>query len=171
LGQGIGTLAGLLVAFALTFLILSIGVAIPPEVIDPTIISDFLSRSDLELKLVIISTVLYPTTLSGVNIGIYIGYGARGSEVLMFLVWGTGGLVAGLLSRDIVQGLFAALFAVIIGAFLSWLLIFFVQTTDYAAIIGGESMLILQVVLEGALYPAIASVVGGLLGGGISRPR
>ena len=39
---------------------------------------------------------------------------------------------------------------------MTMLLVFFVVTTDYSAIIGGESILILQVVLEGAFYPAIA---------------
>lgn len=170
MGQLTGALAGLVAAFVITFLILTFGLLIPTDIIRSTIVEDFLSRADLELKLTIVSTVLYPTSLTGsINLGTYVGYGAAGGTVLTYLAWGAGGLVAGLITRDIAQGALAAIFAVIIGAFLSWLLIFFLVTTDYAAIIGGESMLVLQVILESSVFPSIAAVIGGLLGSGITR--
>jgi hypothetical protein len=97
--------------------------------------------------------------------------GADGASVLMFLAWGTGGLIAGLIARDFVQGIFAAVFATILGAFLTWLLIFFIQTEDFYAIFGHFSMSILNDILFATIYPAIAAIVGGLLGGGITRER
>ena len=171
MGQILGTFVGLITAFVITFIILTFGLSIPEDVIGGTVVNDFLSRSDLELKLTVVGTVLYASSLTGINLGTFVGFGASGSTVLMFLAWGTGGLIAGLLAGDFVEGIFAAVFAVIVGAFLTWLLVFFVQTTDFMAILGTESILLLQVVLEGALYPGIAAVVGGLLGGGISRDR
>jgi len=171
MGQIAGTLAGIVTAFAIVFIILTFGLIIPNDVIRSSIVTDFLSRTDLELKLTIVGTVLYPSSLGGITLGTYVGYGADGATVLMALAWGTGGLVAGLVSREVAQGVLAAIFSVVLGAILVWLLVFFVVTTDYSAIIGGESILILQVVLEGAFYPAIAVVIGGLLGSGISRER
>ena len=171
MGQIAGTIAGLITAFAIVFIILTFGLAIPNDIIRSSIVTDFLSRTDLELKLTIVGTVLYPSSFGGITLGTYVGYGADGATVLMALAWGTGGLVAGLVSREVAQGLLAAIFSVVLGAILIWLLVFFVVTTDYSAIIGGESILILQVVLEGAFYPAIAVVIGGLLGSGISRER
>ncbi|MCK5151105.1 MAG: hypothetical protein KAQ65_04670 [Candidatus Thorarchaeota archaeon] len=171
MGQVLGILAGLLTAFVIVFLILTFGLFIPSDVINPNIVSDFLSRVDLELKLTVVATVLYPSSLTSVNLGTYVGYGAQGSTVLMFLAWGTAGLIAGLVSRDFVQGIIAAIFAVIIGVFLTWLLVFFIRTSDPLALLSGESMFMLEVILGGAIYPAIAAFVGGLLGGGISRER
>jgi hypothetical protein len=171
LGQFLGTIAGLITAFAITFIVLTFGLSIPEDVVHSAIVNDFLNWPDLELKFTVVATVLYPTNLSGVTLGTYVGYGATGSTVLMFLAWGTGGLFAGLLSRDLIQGIIAAIFSVVLGAFLSWLLIFFVVSGIVAEIFGGVSMLLLQVTLEGALYPVLAAVVGGILGGGISRRR
>ena len=172
MGQFTGALAGLITAFVITFLILTFGLLIPTDIIRSVIVEDFLSRVDLELKLAIVSTVLYPTSLTaGVNLSTYVGYGADVGTVLTYLAWGAGGLVAGLLTRNVAQGVMAAIFAVIIGAFLSWLLVFFLVTTDYMAIVGGASMLILQVVLESSVFPCIAAVIGGLLGAGITRER
>ncbi len=166
MGQISGTLVGMVVAFLITFLILMFGGSIHEDLIPPEIVADFLSRPDLELKLAVVGTVMYPPYL-----GMQLGFGAQGSTILMFLAWGTGGLIAGALSREIIPGVFAAIFAVIIGAFLMWLLIFFISTTDFMAIFGGTSMLLLQFVLEGAIYPAIAAVVGSLLGSGVTRER
>lgn len=172
MGQLTGALIGLVTAFVITFLILTFGLLIPTDIVRNTIVDDFLSRVDLELKLAIVSTVLYPTSLTaGINLSTYVGYGADGGTVLTYLAWGAGGLVAGLLTRDIAQGVLAGIFSVIIGAFLSWLLVFFLVTADYTAIIGGESMLVLQVVLESSIFPCIAVVIGGLLGAGITRER
>ncbi|MHA1637077.1 MAG: hypothetical protein ACTSUO_05790 [Candidatus Thorarchaeota archaeon] len=172
MGQFTGALAGLVAAFVLAFLILTFGLLIPTDIVKTAIVEDFLSRADLELKLAIVSTVLFPTSLTvGVNLSTYVGYGADGGTVLTYLAWGTGGLIAGLLTRDVAQGVLAGIFAVIIGAFLSWLLIFFLVTADYMAIIGGASILILQVVLESSVFPCIAAVIGGLLGAGITRER
>lgn len=171
MGQILGILTGIITAFVIVFIILTFGQFIPTDVINVNVVTDFLSRTDLELKLAIVGTVLYPTSLTSVNLGTYVGYGSQGSSVLMFLAWGTGGLIAGLVSRDFVQGILSAIFAVILGAFLTWLLVFFIRTTDPLALLSGESMFLMQVVLEGAIYPAIAAFVGGLLGGGISRER
>lgn len=172
MGQFIGALAGLVTAFVITFLILTFGLLIPTDIVRTAIVEDFLSRVDLELKLAIVSTVLFPTSLTaGINLSTYVGYGADGGTVLTYLAWGAGGLVAGLLTRNISQGVLAGIFAVIIGAFLSWLLVFFLVTTDYMAIIGGDSIIILQVVLESSIFPSIAAVIGGLLGAGITRER
>ena len=172
MGQLAGALAGLVAAFVITFLILTFGLLIPTDIIRNVVVEDFLSRADLEAKLAIVSTVLYPTSLTPeINLATYVSYGADGGTVLTYLAWGAGGLVAGLLTRDIAQGVLSGIFSVIIGAFLSWLLVFFLVTTDYTTIIGGESMLILQVVLESSIYPCIAAVIGGILGGGITRER
>jgi hypothetical protein len=166
LGQGLGTLVGLVVTFAVTFVILTFGLFIPPDVVDPRIINDFLAFTDLELKLAVMGTVLYPPDLGGV-----LTYGAQEVPVLMFLTWGLGGLIAGLLSKDILPGVLSAIFSAIIGAFLVWLLVFFIQVPDFTLIAGTESMLLLQIVLTGTMYPVIATGFGGLLGGGISRER
>jgi len=166
LGQGIGTLVGLIVTFSVTFAILTFGLFIPPDVVAPGLIVAFLTFTDLEIKLVVMGTVLYPPDL-----GVGLAYGAQDVPVLTFLTWGLGGLIAGLLSKDILPGVLSALFSAIIGAFLVWLLVFFVKVPDFTQIAGTESMLLLQRVLIGTLYPAIATAVGGLLGGGISRQR
>ncbi|MCF2136028.1 MAG: hypothetical protein K9W43_02210 [Candidatus Thorarchaeota archaeon] len=166
MGQVLGTFVGLLIAFVFTFLILMFGGSIHEDLINPAIVADFINRPDLEFKLAIVGTVLYPPFL-----GMQLGFGAQGSTILMFLAWGVGGLIAGLLARDIVPGILAAVLSVVIGAFLIWLLVFFIGTVDFMALFGGESMLILQFVLEGALYPGIAAAIGGLIGGAIMRDR
>ncbi|TFG10884.1 hypothetical protein EU538_00315 [Candidatus Thorarchaeota archaeon] len=166
MGQGIGTIVGLVTTFAVVFIILSFGIFIPEDVIDPSIVADFMNRPDLELKLAVVGTILYPP-----HLGVQLSFGAQGGTVLMALAWGVGGLLAGLLSRDIVGGIFAAVFAVVIGAFLTWLLVFFIGTADISQILGAPSLLLLQFVLEGMLYPSIAAIIGGLLGGAITRKR
>ena len=166
MGQGLGTLVGLVVAFTVTFVILTFGLFIPPDVVDPRIIDDFLVFTDLELKLDVLGTVLYTYRL-----GVGLTYGAQEVPVLMFLTWGLGGLIAGLLSKDILPGVLSAIFSAIIGAFLVWLLVFFVQVPDFTLIAGTASMVLLERVLTGTLYPVIATAFGGLLGGGISRQR
>ncbi len=168
MGQGIGAIFGLLTTFLLTFVILMFGSFIPDVVIGTEIVDNFLNYSDLEIKLTIVGTVLYPPHLGSMSM---LPYGAGSSEVLMAVAWGTGGLVAGLLSRDIVQGIFASIFAVIIGALLTWIIVFFVGSTDYTAIFGTLSLFIMQNALMGCLYPSIAAVIGGILGGGITRER
>lgn len=169
MSQVIGTFIGLIVAFAITFAILTFAIVIPfniNDVIHASIVDDFQIVTDLELKLAVVGSVLYPNDRLYTLIG-----GADGASVLMFLAWGTGGLVAGLIARDFVQGIFAAIFSTIVGAFLIWLLVFFIQTTNFYDIIGGLSMSILNSILLGTIYPAIAAIVGGLLGGGITRER
>jgi hypothetical protein len=166
----IGTFIGLIVAFAITFAILTFAIVIPfniDDVIATSIVQDFIAQSDLELKLAVVGSVLYPNpSLHSIT-----RLGAEGHEVLMFLAWGTGGLIAGLIARDFIQGVFAAVFSTILGAFLTWLLLFFIQTTDFSAIFGPLSMTILNNILFATLLPAIAAIVGGLLGGGITRER
>jgi hypothetical protein len=166
LGQAIGALFGLLTAFLLTFVILMFGSVIPADVINPTIVADFLGTSELEIKLAVVGSILYPPALGG-----FLHYGASQHTVLMAVAWGTGGLVAGLLARDFVQGIFAAIFAVIIGGFLTWLIIFINATEDFTIIFGTLSLQVLQYTLTDALIPGIAAVIGGILGGGISRER
>ncbi len=156
----------MLTTFLFCFIIMMFGSFMPEDVIHPSIVGDFLRFSDLELKIAVVGTVLFPPQL-----GQMLGYGADHGTVLMALAWGVGGLVAGLMSRDIVQGVFSAIFAVIIGALLTWLLIFFVQTVDYAQILGSMSLRLMQMTFEGSIYPGIASVIGGLLGGAITRER
>ncbi|MFW9966633.1 MAG: hypothetical protein ACFFEA_05710 [Candidatus Thorarchaeota archaeon] len=171
MGQLLGTFTGLITAFAIAFVILTFGGVMPEDLISSTIVADFLSHTDLEMRLAVVGTVLYPPTAGFTGLGAILLTGAQGGTVLMALAWGTGGLVAGLFARDILSGILAALFAVVAGAFLTWMLVFVIRTTDFAAIFGGPSMLILEAVLYGSLYPAIAAVVGGILGGGITRQR
>ena len=170
MSQVIGTFVGLIVAFAITFAILTFAIVFPfsiEDVIKSSIVHDFTDVSDLELKLAVVGTVLYPSPdLYGITT-----IGANGASVLMFLAWGTGGLIAGLIARDFVQGIFAAVFATIVGAFLTWLLLFFIKTTNFYDLVGPLSMAILNHILMGTLLPAIAAVVGGVLGGGITRER
>ncbi|NWF96152.1 MAG: hypothetical protein HXY34_08410 [Candidatus Thorarchaeota archaeon] len=166
MGQILGTLTGLIVAFVMCFLLLTFGALMPSQLIDAATVLDFLSSTDLEIRLAVVGTVLYPPLL-----GTQLGVGAQSSTVLMFLAWGTGGLIAGLMTRNVPPAVFAAVFSVIIGAFLTWLLVFFINTLDFAAIFGGESLLLLQFVLEGCLYPVIAAGIGGALGGAITRER
>ena len=171
MGQMIGTLVGLITAFAICFLVLTFGSLMPEALIPASVVGDFLSRPDLELRFAIVGTVLYPSALGGQSLAALLGMGAGNSTVLMFLAWGTGGLVAGLLARGLIQGILAAVFSAIFGAVLIWLLIFFVQTTDVSALFGTASMLILQAAFEGCIYPCIAAVIGGILGGAITRQR
>jgi hypothetical protein len=171
LGQFIGTLVALVVGFALCFAILTLGSIMPDALIPSSIVADFLSSPDLELRLVITGTVMYPSAFGSASLGAMLSTGARSATVLMFLAWGTGGLIGGLLARGPVQGIFAGVFSVVLGAFLIWLLVFFVQTPDFGAIFGTASLLILEAVFEGSVYPFIGVGVGGLLGGAISRER
>lgn len=172
MGQGLGTIFGLITAFAITFIVMTFGIYMPADLISPTVVQDFLSNSDLEIRLAVVGTILYPSALGGSSLGSVIGYGADSASVLMFLAWGTGGLVAGLMSKDFLPAILAAVFAAIIGAFLTWLLIFVISPGfDIAAIFAPGSLLLMEVALEGAIYPAIACVIGGLLGGGITRDR
>ncbi len=151
---------------------MTFGDFMPHDLISPTVVQDFLSNSDLEIRLAVVGTILYPSALSGPSLGSVIGYGADGASVLMFLAWGTGGLVAGLMSKDFLPAILAAVFAAIIGAFLTWLLVFVISPGfDIGAIFAPGSLLLMEVALEGAIYPAIACVIGGLLGGGITRDR
>lgn len=162
---------GLVVGFAISFVILTLGTIMPDALIPSSVVADFLSRPDLEVRLAIIGTVMYPSAFGPMSLGAVLLMGARSATVLMFLAWGTGGLLAGLLARGPVQGIFSGVFSVLLGAFLIWLLVFFIQTPDFGALFGTASMLILQAVFEGSVYPIIAVAVGGLLGGAISRER
>lgn len=172
MGQLLGTFTGLITAFAIAFVILTFGGVMPEDLISSTIVTDFLSHTDLEMRLAVVGTVLYPAIVGYEGgLGVILSTGAQGGTVLMALAWGAGGLIAGLFARDILSGILAALFAVIAGAFLTWILVFVLQTDDFLAIFGGASMVILEAVLYGSIYPAIAAVVGGVLGGGITRER
>jgi hypothetical protein len=173
LGQTLGTFVGLITAFAIAFAILTLGGIMPEDLISSIIVDDFLSLPDLENRLVVVGTVLYPGPVGFglVGLGTIIGSGAEGATVLMALAWGTGGLVAGLLTRDILGGILAALFAVVLGAFLTWMLVFVIRTLDFTLLFSGQSMVLLEAILYGSLYPAIAAVIGGLLGSGITRER
>jgi hypothetical protein len=171
MGQFIGTLVGLVVSFVLCFAILTLGTIMPDALIPSRIVADFLSRPDLELRLAIAGTVMYPSAFGSASLGAMLSMGAQSATVLMFVAWGTGGLVAGLLARGPLQGIFAGVFSVVIGAILIWLLVFFIQTSDFGAIFGAASMFILEAVFEGSVYPLIGVGVGGLLGGAISRER
>jgi len=172
LGQGLGTIFGLITAFAIVFLVMTFGPFMPEDLISSSVVTDYLAFDDLELKLAIVGTILYPTAFSAASLGSVLGYGATGASVLMFLSWGTGGLIAGLLSKDFIPGILSAVFAAIIGAILTWLLIFMISPTfDIMAIFSSSSLIVMQVTLEGAIYPCIACTIGGILGGGITRDR
>lgn len=167
MNQAISSLVGLLVAFLFAFIILTIGFMMPPEVVSPGIVADFLDYSDLEVRLAIVGTVLYPPYL-----GAQIHVGATHTTVLTWVAWGLAGLIVGLLARGIPQGVLGSTSSVVIGALLMWLLIFLIQPYgDIANLFGTESMIILQVTLQGAIYPGIAAAIGGLLGGAITRER
>jgi len=173
LGQTLGTFVGLITTFAIAFVILTLGGIMPEDLISSTIVDDFLALPDLENRLVVVGTVLYPgpVGIGVVGLGAIIGTGAQGATVLMALAWGTGGLIAGLLTRDILGGILAALFAVVLGAFLTWMLVFVIQTPDFTQLFSGPSLVLLESILYGSLYPSIAAVIGGILGGGITRER
>lgn len=172
MGQGLGTLFGLITAFAIVFLVMTFGPFMPEDLITSSVVTDYLAFDDLELKLAIVGTILYPSALGGTSLGSLVGFGASGASVLMFLAWGTGGLVAGMLSKDFLPGILSAVFAAILGAILTWLLFFMISPTpDILAIFSSSSLLLMQVALEGAIYPCIACTIGGILGGGITRDR
>ena len=174
MGQGLGTLLGLITAFALTFIVLTFGVYMPNDLIASTIVDDFLVFNDLELRLAVVGTVLYPAPafLGSTSLGNLLPYGAPGATALMWLAWGTGGLVAGLVTKEILPGILSAVFSAVIGAFLTWLLVFAISPGfNLMAIFQQGSLLIMQASLEGIIYPAIACAIGGLLGSGITRDR
>ncbi len=173
MGQGLGTLLGLITAFVITFIVLTFGDIMPNDLVPGIVVTDFLGYSDLELRLAVVGTVLYPSPgfLGSPSLGTLLGYGAEGWSVIMFLAWGTGGLVAGLAAKDFLPGVMAAIIGAVIGAFLTWLLFFMISSSDIMAIFEPGSMYIMQAALEGTIYPAIACAIGGLLGGGISRDR
>ncbi len=174
MGQGLGTLLGLITAFAITFIVLTFGTYMPNDLISGIIVDDFLSYNDLEIRLAVVGTVLYPSPgfLGTPSLGALVDYGAEGWSVLMFLAWGTGGLIAGLAAKDFLPGVMAAVIAAVIGAFLTWLLFFMISPAfNITAIFQPASMYLMQAALEGTIYPAIACTIGGLLGGGISRDR
>jgi len=161
----------------MTFIILTFGVYMPNDLIAATVVDDFLVTGELEIRLAVTGTILYPAPafLGSTSLGSLVGYGASGATVLMWLAWGTGGLVAGLMTKDIFPGLLSAIFSAIIGAFLTWILFFMISapfaTTGIAAIFQPGSLLIMQASLEGVVYPAIACAIGGILGGAITRDR
>ena len=171
MGQGIGTILGLITAFAIAFLVMTFGVYMPEELLPQAIVDDFVSFNDLELRLAVVATLLYPSALGQASVGSLVGFGASGATVLMFLAWGTGGLVAGLASKDFLPGVLAAVFGTVIGAFITWLLFFVLSGADIMAIFGNASLILMEATIMGALYPAIAAAIGGLLGGGITRDR
>ena len=106
MGQGLGTLFGLITAFALTFIVLTFGFIMPNDLIASTIVDDFLGTTELEIRLAITGTILYPAPafLGSTSLGSLVPYGAPGATVLMWLAWGTGGLVAGLFTKEIFIG-------------------------------------------------------------------
>jgi hypothetical protein len=172
LGQGLGTILGLVSAFAIVFLVMTFGPFMPEDLIPQAIVSDFVGFTDLELKLAVVATILYPSAFGLSSVGSVVGYGAEGATVLMFLAWGTGGLLAGLASKDFLPGILAAVFATIIGAFLTWLLFFAISPgAGITGIFDPGSLILMESALQGAIYPAIAATIGGLLGGGITRDR
>jgi uncharacterized membrane protein YeaQ/YmgE (transglycosylase-associated protein family) len=174
LGQGLGTLLGLITAFAITFIVMTFGVYMPNDLIASTIVDDFLVFNDLELRLAVVGTILYPAPafLGSTSLGNLVMYGAPGATVLMWLAWGIAGLIAGLITKEILPGILSAIFAAVIGAFLTWLLFFAVSPGfDLMAIFQQGSLLIMQASLEGIIYPAIACAIGGLLGSAITRAR
>lgn len=172
MGQGLGTIFGLITAFAITFVVMTFGAYMPSDLISPAVVQTFLSYSELEIRLAVIGTILYPSALGGAGLGGMVPYGATGASVLMFLAWGTGGLIAGLMSKDFLPAILSAVFAAILGAFLTWLLVFVVNPEfDIMAIFSPASLLLLEVAIEGAIYPSIACIIGGILGGGITRDR
>ena len=172
MGQGLGTLFGLITAFAIVFLVMTFGPFMPEDLITSSVVTDYTAVLDLELKLAIVGTILYPSALGGTSLGSLVGFGASGASVLMFLAWGTGGLIAGILSKDFLPGILSGVFAAILGAILTWLLFFMISPTpDILAIFSSSSLLLMQVALEGAIYPCIACTIGGILGGGITRDR
>ena len=172
MGQGLGTIFGLITAFAIAFIVMTFGIYMPADLISPTVVQDFLSNSDLEIRLAVVGTILYPSALGESSLGSVVGYGATGASVLMFLAWGAAGLIAGLMSKDFLPAILAAVFAAIIGALLTWLLIFVISPGfDIAAIFAPGSLLLMEVALEGAIYPCISCIVGAILGGGITRDR
>lgn len=172
MGQGLGTLFGLITAFVIVFLVMTFGLFMPEDLISSSVVTDYVGFDDLELKLAIVGTILYPSALSGTSLGSLVHYGATGASVLMFLAWGTGGLIAGMMSKDFLPGILSAVFAAILGAILTWLLFFMISPTpDIMAIFSPSSLLFMQVALEGAIYPCIACAIGGILGGGITRDR
>ena len=146
----------------------------PNDLIASTIVDDFLVFNDLELRLAVVGTILYPAPafLGSTTLGNLVMYGAPGATALMWLAWGTGGLVAGLLTKEVFPGILSAIFSAVIGAFITWLL-FFIISPDFnlMAIFQQGSLLIMQASLEGTIYPAIACAIGGLLGGAITRSR
>ncbi|MFO7835960.1 MAG: hypothetical protein R6V83_04835 [Candidatus Thorarchaeota archaeon] len=172
MGQNLGTVIGLVAAYMIVFVILAFGEFIPEDIIDPLIVIDFLSRNDLELRIAVVSTVLYPSALGSTSLASYLGFGAQGATVLMFLAWGTAGLIAGLIARGIPNGVMASIFSVISGAVLNWLLVFFIAPgVNFTAILGTASLTILQILLESTIYPIIGATIGGVLGGAITRKR
>jgi hypothetical protein len=172
LGQGLGTILGLVAAFAIVFLVMTFGPFMPEDLIPQAIVNDFVGFTDLELKLAVVATILYPSAFGLSSVGALVGYGADGATVLMFLAWGTGGLLAGLASKDFLPGILAAVFATIIGAFLTWLLFFAISPGyEITGILDPGSLFLMEAALQGAIYPAIAATIGGLLGGGITRDR
>ncbi|MBY8997453.1 MAG: hypothetical protein KGD60_06960 [Candidatus Thorarchaeota archaeon] len=174
MGQGIGTLFGLITAFAMTFVVLTFGTFMPNDLIASTVVADFLVTGELEIRLAVTGTILYPAPafLGSTSLGSLVGYGSAGASVLMWLAWGTGGLVAGLFTKDIFPGILSGVFSAVIGAFLTWLLFFIISPGfDVMAIFQQGSLLIMQASLEGTIFPVIACAIGGLLGGAITRDR
>jgi hypothetical protein len=170
-GQGLGTIFGLITAFAITFVVMTFGSYMPRDLISPDIVQSFLSSNDLEIRLAVVGTILYPPSLNFAGLSNVLTYGATGASVLMFLAWGTGGLVAGLMSKDFLPAIMSAVFAAIVGAFLVWLLVFAIQISDITKIFDTGSLLFLELAIQGAIYPCIACAIGGVLGGGITRDR
>ena len=151
---------------------MTFGVYIPEELLPQAIVDDFLSFNDLELRLAVVATVLYPSAFGLQSVGIVMGFGASGATVLTFLAWGAGGLIAGLAAKDFLPGVLAAVFATVIGAFLTWLLFFIISPgADIMSIFATSSLILMESAILGAIYPAIAATIGGLLGGGITRDR
>ncbi|TET11054.1 MAG: hypothetical protein E3J86_03935, partial [Candidatus Thorarchaeota archaeon] len=61
MGQGLGTILGLITAFVIAFIVLTFGDLMPNDLVPGIVVADFLNHSDLELRLAVVGTVLYPS--------------------------------------------------------------------------------------------------------------
>lgn len=169
MGVGLGSLASVGTAILIVWLLLLYG-NIPPELMNPQAVTLIRNIPALEMQFLFILGGDPINWSNPLLHGILLNF--QEFFLLNILVWGGAGLVGGLVSRGIFQGAGAGLSAGILAVIISWILywvIFF--GLDVNALINTSSLVLLRTWLIEGLKGGGAGLVGGLIGGAITRKR
>ena len=169
MGAGLGSLVSVGTAILIVWILLLYG-NIPPELMNAQAIDLIRNIPVLEMQFLFFLGGDPINQSNPLLHGILLNFDQF--FLLNLLVWGGAGLVGGLVSRGIFRGAGAGLSAGILAVIISWILywvIFF--GLDINALINPASMILLRTWLIEGLKGGGAGLVGGLIGGAITRRR